>query len=184
MGGDETGERPPDAVHRAIGAAAAARAIGKPDFRAVQSRYGKKQWRENTIDVLNRAPADEGERATRGPGKPGKQCPQPVIRDNILGARHNVEKRAIGIEEISAGGNRRYPCEIARLYGDGGGSGHDPYQTPVLDMDAQGSRFGKGGPCCKSSIEILSGERMKAIAPSRGGRLMVTPGFMSLSHVA
>jgi hypothetical protein len=60
----------------------------------------------------------------------------------------------------------------------------EPYQTPVLGMDAQGSRFGKGAPCCKSSIEILSGERIKAIAPSRGGRLMVRPAFMSLSHIA
>ena len=181
MGGDETGERPPDAVHRGIGAAAVARAIGKPDFRAVQSRYGKKQWRENTIDVLDRASADEANRAPCGSNKPGKQCPQTFIRDNILRAWHNVEERAIGIEEISAGGKRRYPCEVARLQG---GGGQDPYQTPVLGMDAQGSRFGKGAPCCKSSIEILSGDRTKAIAPSRGGRLMVMPPFTSLSHAA
>ena len=60
--------------------------------------------------------ADKGKRAPCGTNKPGKQRSQPVIRDNILGARHNVEERAIGIEEISAGGNRRYPCEIARLH--------------------------------------------------------------------
>jgi hypothetical protein len=51
----------------------------------------------------------------------------------------------------------------------------ESYQTPVLGIDAQGARFGKGAPCCNSSIEILSGERTKAMCPSRGGRLMVTP---------
>src|SRR5437016_4573899 len=112
----------------------------------------------------------------RSPDKPGEQRPQCFIRDNIFGARHKLEERAIDIEEVRAGGKRRYPCEVARLYGRGG-SGQDPYQTPVLGMDAQGSRFGKGEPFCKSSIEILSGDRIKAIAPSRGGRLMVTPAF-------
>jgi len=33
---------------------------------------------------------------------------------------------------------------------------------------------------CNSSIECRSGERMKAILPSRGGRLIVTPIFISL----
>ena len=149
----------------------------------MQAGRGKNQRRENAVDVRDRPPADECKRATRGQGNRREQRPQSFIRDDILGARYNVEERAIGIEEISAGGKRRYPCEIARLYGDGG-SGQDRYQTPVLGMDVQGSRFGKGAPFCRSSIEILSGDRIKAIAPSRGGRLMVTPAFMSLSQIA
>ena len=49
------------------------------------------------------------------------------------------------------------------------------YQTPVLGMDSQGSCGGSGSPSCSNSIEIASGERTKAICPSRGGRLIVTP---------
>jgi len=75
----------------------------------------KNQRRENAIDIRNRAPADKAERSIRGPGKLREQRPQCSIRDNILGVRLNLEKRAIDIEEISAGGKRRYPREIARL---------------------------------------------------------------------
>jgi hypothetical protein len=49
------------------------------------------------------------------------------------------------------------------------------YQTPVFAIDAQGSAGSSGAPCCNNSIEILSGVRIKAMWPSRGGRLMVTP---------
>jgi len=49
------------------------------------------------------------------------------------------------------------------------------YQLPVLGMDDQGSCAGSASPDCNSSIEIPSGERINAICPSRGGRLMVTP---------
>ena len=49
------------------------------------------------------------------------------------------------------------------------------YQLPVLAIDAQGSAFSSAGPFCNSSIEMPSGDLMKAMLPSRGGRLMVTP---------
>ena len=39
-------------------------------------------------------------------------------------------------------------------------------------------------PFCNSSIECLSGERTNAMVPSRGGRLMVTPAFISRSQTA
>ena len=58
------------------------------------------------------------------------------------------------------------------------------YHTPVLGMDFHGSSAGLGSPFCKSSMEISSGERMKAMWPSRGGRLMVTPAFCNFAHVA
>ena len=57
-------------------------------------------------------------------------------------------------------------------------------QRPVLGMDFQGSRGASAGPCCSSSIEMLSGERTKAMWPSRGGRLMVTPERIRRSQVA
>ena len=54
-----------------------------------------------------------------------------------------------------------------------------PYQLPTLGMLAQGSCTGSDGPFCSSSIEIPSGVRMKAIRPSRGGRLTVTPASIT-----
>ena len=47
------------------------------------------------------------------------------------------------------------------------------HQTPVFAIDAQGSRGSSAPPFCSSSTEIRSGERTKAMWPSRGGRLMV-----------
>ena len=58
------------------------------------------------------------------------------------------------------------------------------YQTPVFGIDAQGSAGALASPFCSSSIEMFSGDRTNAIVPSRGGRLMVTPAFISFSHVA
>src|SRR5665647_2403537 len=64
------------------------------------------------------------------------------------------------------------------------GKGRCDYHFPVLGMDFHGSCAGRASPFCKSSMECLSGERTKAMTPSRGGRLMVTPAFISLSQVA
>ena len=58
------------------------------------------------------------------------------------------------------------------------------YQCPVFGIDFQGSLGGSAAPFCNSSIECLSGERTNAMVPSRGGRLMVTPAFISRSHTA
>ena len=59
-----------------------------------------------------------------------------------------------------------------------------PYQAPVFGIEAHGSCAGFGPPFCRISTEMLSGERTKAMLPSRGGRLMVTPAFWSLSQKA
>ncbi len=59
-----------------------------------------------------------------------------------------------------------------------------PYQCPVFSMLAQVSFGSSRSPACKSSIETLSGERTKAICPSRGGRLIVTPAACSFSHIS
>jgi hypothetical protein len=58
------------------------------------------------------------------------------------------------------------------------------HQTPVFAIDAQGSCGGNDGPCCSSSMEMRSGERTKAMWPSRGGRLMVTPIACRRAQVA
>ena len=48
------------------------------------------------------------------------------------------------------------------------------YQTPTFCIDFQGSAGASAAPFWSNSTEILSGERMKAIFPSRGGRLMTS----------
>jgi Tol biopolymer transport system component len=52
------------------------------------------------------------------------------------------------------------------------------HHCPVFFMDFHGSRGGSASPFCSSSMEMPSGERTKAMCPSRGGRLMVTPPSM------
>ena len=59
-----------------------------------------------------------------------------------------------------------------------------PYQCPIFSIDVQGSAGSSASPICKSSIEILSGERTNAIRPSRGGRLMVTPLSIRCWHMS
>ena len=58
------------------------------------------------------------------------------------------------------------------------------YQCPVFGIEVHGSAGGFGSPFCHSSIECRSGERPKAILPSRGGRLMVIQAFIRRSQVA
>ena len=69
-----------------------------------------------------------------------------------------------------------------------GGTEHDGrslnYHEPVFAIETQGSCGALGWLFCKSSMEMPSGERMKAMWPSRGGRLMVTPASISLLQVA
>ena len=55
---------------------------------------------------------------------------------------------------------------------------HCGHHAPVFSMEAQGSCEGFGSPFCKSSMEMSSGEHTKAMWPSRGGRLMVTPASL------
>ncbi len=71
-------------------------------------------------------------------------------------------------------------CCLSPPYRDDGGD----YQCPVFFIEAQGSWGGNASPFCSSSIECLSGERTKAMTPSRGGRLMVTPAFISRAQVS
>jgi hypothetical protein len=51
-------------------------------------------------------------------------------------------------------------------------------------MLLQGSAAGSAPPACSSSMEMPSGVRMKAMRPSRGGRLIVTPRAMKALQVS
>ncbi len=59
-----------------------------------------------------------------------------------------------------------------------------PYQVPMFGALAQGSATGRASPSCSSSTEMPSGVFTKAIFPSRGGRLMVTPCFCRAAQVS
>ena len=58
------------------------------------------------------------------------------------------------------------------------------HQCPTLAIETHGSFGVSASPACNSSTEILSGERTKAMRPSRGGRFMVTPPSLNRWHVA
>src|SRR3989344_4221250 len=58
------------------------------------------------------------------------------------------------------------------------GGGYLFYHVPVLGTDFHGSSIGSGSPACKSSIEMPLGLLIKAMRPSRGGRLMTTPACL------
>lgn len=55
------------------------------------------------------------------------------------------------------------------------------YSLSDLGRTSAGARC---SPSCKSSSEMLSGVRTKAMWPSRGGRLMVTPAAIRRAQVA
>ena len=58
------------------------------------------------------------------------------------------------------------------------------YQLPVFSMLAHGSAGARASPSCSSSMEMPSGVLMKAMRPSRGGRLIVTPASARRWQVA
>ncbi|MNT58866.1 hypothetical protein D3C72_1963300 [compost metagenome] len=63
-------------------------------------------------------------------------------------------------------------------------AGSEAYQAPVFGMESQGSAGARLSPFCRISIEMPSGERTKAMWPSRGGRLMVTPWSINRWQIA
>ena len=98
----------------------------------------------------------------------------PLTRDarGLAGCVHLVSAR-----HFRSPASSLIRCGTATSYDRG-------YQVPVFGIEAQGSCFGFAAPFCSSSIEMPSGDRMKAMLPSRGGRLIVTPCFISRSQNA
>ena len=103
MGGGEIRERLPDWVHSSAGGEAP-RLIRKPDFGAMLAHRRKHEWRENAIEIVDCPTADKADRATCGASQVRQQRTQICIRHDILGARLNLKKRAIDIEEIGGAG--------------------------------------------------------------------------------
>jgi hypothetical protein len=107
-----------------------------------------------------------------------RRCTQPLSEESIQGTRELSEwflrsyptaqerfayiRRACALRPAS-------PLRAERV------SRLRPYQLPVLAIDAHGSAGGSAAPSWSSSIEIPSGDLTKAMRPSRGGRLIVTP---------
>ena len=137
----------------------------------------------------------------------GRACDRAAGGLFYLGIAAGVVGMPVGVPDL-----RNLPAELFRLFQNGGCNGRvdhhglpahrfvdQPdiiigqdrnadnlqrhYQLPTLGMLTQGSA-GSRWPSCRSSIEMPSGVRTKAIWPSRGGRLMVTPASISRWQVA
>ena len=122
-----------------------------------------------------------------------------MVRVADLGAARHFYCQALGLKELQqldyergryslvflcAPGDESAQLELTynwdpEAYGGGRNFGHLAYE--VDDIYATCQRLMDHGvtinrpPRCRISIEIWSGERTKAMCPSRGGRLMVTP---------
>ena len=86
--------------------------------------------------------------------------------------------RRIDDQSLAALRRMHQPDIIVRQNGDAHDLQHT-HHAPTLGMLAHGSA-GARCPSCSSSIEIPSGVRTKAICPSRGGRLIVTPASINV----
>ena len=105
------------------------------------------------------------------------RCPGPLDEGRERCAMAQPRVRG-DIERFAGTGNSRFGGGLERP------RAAPPHHFPVLGIDFHGSLGGSASPFCRSSMDCLSGERTNAIMPSRGGRLMVTPAFMSLSQTA
>ena len=111
-------------------------------------------------------------------------------------ARCDTRTRVSASASRSAAGRPRKPrsnqapltsamitCASERVIGSHA-RGVSLYHEPVLAMLVQGSAGGSASPACSSSREMPSGVRTKAIRPSRGGRLIVTPRAIKALQVS
>jgi len=96
----------------------------------------------------------------------------PIAAAPAIGRGRQPPRHAAAAESrrTRAGGTRRRKWQV--------------YQAPTFGIELHGSALGSDPPFCSSSTEIPSGERTKAMWPSRGGRLMVTPWSASRWQVA
>jgi hypothetical protein len=147
--------------------------------RAVVQRQSAGQWPKNSHS-----------RMITGIGTPSNQSriPRPIISSSNTSRRKRAMSPPVPAQKrslrkgtfqdfgISAGDNPIRNSEWPSL--------HNAYQWPVFGIEVHGSAGGFGSPFCNSSIECRSGERTKAMLPSRGGRLMVMPAFIRRSQVA
>ena len=94
----------------------------------------------------------------------------------------------VAIGDLLKRAARRFPERVAITDGS--------RQVTFTELERDANRFAnylvakglkpgeKIATVCNNSIEYRSGERTNAMLPSRGGRLMVMPSFISRSQVA
>jgi hypothetical protein len=105
---------------------------------------------------------------------------QPGMNSLRTAALHNkLDKRALHVGPLTLLALDRRIQSLSAAAGPA-----SVHHAPTFGMLAHGSALGSASPACSSSMEMLSGERTKAMWPSRGGRLMVTPCATRRSQVA
>jgi hypothetical protein len=113
-----------------------------------------------------------------------RQCPKKTHNRMITGIGTPNSQSSIPLPIVSSSNLPKRKRDSARYVPKAELSLRLAYQWPVFGIEIHGSAGGLGSPFCSNSIECKSGERMKAMLPSRGGRLMVMPSFISRSQVA
>ena len=110
-------------------------------------------------------------------------------RGEVGGGGRDLGLVEVEQDEVAAFGGEGLGAAQADAAGRAGDEGAAPgqaghHQAPVFCIEAQGSAGALRSPAWSSSMEMPSGERTKAMWPSRGGRLMVTPPSISLWQTA
>src|SRR4051794_23757672 len=139
--------------------------LWKSRFSSEQHDLGMAPARINRIGAVDRADAD--------PDEAGRRDHELLGPAGRAGERRLELRLPPGFEPVELLG-RPAPVWVR----------HRGYQLPVLGIEVQGSAGALASPFCRISIEILSGDFTKAMRPSRGGRLMVTPCSISLRQVS
>ena len=132
--------------------------------------------------LLHAAVAGLAHRILRGAEQPAIAPGAPYGNRTRVSAVKGRRPRPLDEGRFRGAATYRGVCRVRQGSADCDKSGVSPHHFPVFGIEAHGSFGGSGAPFCSSSIECLSGERTNAITPSRGGRLMVTPAFISFSH--
>src|SRR5205085_11815935 len=96
---------------------------------------------------------------------------------DLRAGRRAVPRDEASVRERQGGAHGRNTAESLQMV-------MRHYQEPVLGMLVQGSAGGSASPACSSSMEMPSGVRIKAMRPSRGGRLIVTPWAIKALQVS
>ena len=177
----------PRATRAATGAAAAA-AGPSPEGRAPRRRgTGFARTQAGAAGVgrpaVARAAAAQYRRSGDARRRAAVGRARATVRRELRQGRCALERRGDGLGAQDDHAARR----VGRRLGRRRAAAADAGLTTSCRCSAstpRARRAARRSPACRISIEISSGERTKAMWPSRGGRLIVTPLSLSFPHSA